>query len=97
MGVTYLRLYFTSYAFYGLLINTVSLFQATGKSIKALVLVTLRQVVFFVPLVILVPMVAGLGIAGVWIAPVINDCFTLIIAVTLLALFLRKDAKKRIV
>jgi len=85
-----------SYAFYGVLINTVSLFQAAGKSIKALVLVTLRQVVFFIPLIILVPMIADLGIAGVWIAPVINDCIVLVIANVLLALFLRKNAKQKV-
>lgn len=96
MGVIYFRLYFTSYTFYGVLINTVSLFQATGKSIKALVLVTLRQVVIFIPLVILVPMIADLGIAGVWIAPVINDCIVLVIAIVLLALFLRKNAEKTV-
>ena len=48
------------------------------------VLVLLRQIVLFVPLVLLVPRLGGLGINGVFLAPALTDLIVLVIAILML-------------
>ncbi len=48
------------------------------------ILVMMRQIVLFVPLAILLPMVGGLGIDGVFLAPALTDLVVMVLAVFLL-------------
>ena len=89
MGVTDFRVLFSTYIFLGLVLMAITLMQSLGKASKASVLVLLRQIILFVPLVILVPKLGGLGISGVFLAPALTDLIVLVIAVLMLALEFR--------
>ena len=89
MGVTDFRVLFSTYIFLGLVLMAITLMQALGKASKASVLVLLRQIVLFVPLVLLVPRLGGLGINGVFLAPALTDLIVLVIAVFMLVLEFR--------
>lgn len=84
MGVTNFRILFSTYIFLGLVLMVITLMQSLGKASKASVLVLLRQIVLFVPLVILVPKLGWLGINGVFLAPALTDLVVLLIAAFML-------------
>ena len=84
MGVTNFRVLFSTYIFLGLVLMAITLMQSLGKASKASVLVLLRQIILFVPLVLLVPKLGGLGISGVFLAPVLTDLIVLVIAILML-------------
>ena len=66
------------------------LFQSLGKAVPSLILALLRQVLLFIPLVLILPRVLGLGLWGIWIAYPAAD----ILSVVLTVLFLRSELKK---
>lgn len=72
-GVKDLRIIFSTYIVLGFLITIITLFQSLGNAVKASVLVVLRQIAFFIPLVIIMPQINDLGIHGVFIAPALTD------------------------
>lgn len=84
MGVTDFRILFSTYIFLGLVLMAITLMQSLGKASKASVLVLLRQIVLFVPLVLLVPRLGGLGINGVFLAPALTDLIVLVISILML-------------
>ena len=84
MGVTDFRILFSTYIFLGLVLMAITLMQSLGKASKASVLVLLRQIVLFVPLVLLVPKLGGLGINGVFLAPALTDLIVLVISILML-------------
>lgn len=49
-----------------------------------------RPLVLFVPMVLLVPIVTGLGIHGVWLACVVTDVLVLAVGLALVLSSLRK-------
>ncbi|MEM7659944.1 MAG: MATE family efflux transporter [Bacteroidota bacterium] len=51
-------------------------FQAIGKALPALILSLLKQGIFLIPLVLLLPQWGGLGLDGVWYAFPIADILT---------------------
>lgn len=79
-GAPMLRLLFTSYITYGFLILAITFFQAIGKGGVAAVLALSRQLIVFLPLVVLLPKVHGLGITGIFLAQLITDFIVLILA-----------------
>jgi len=64
--------------------------KSLGKAFPSLILSLLRQVLLFIPLVIILPKVFGLGLMGIWIAYPAAD----ILSVILTTLFLRSELKK---
>ncbi len=60
----------------------ITLFQAIGNAKVAGIVMILREIVFFVPFVILLPM--WIGITGVYAVPIIQNIITLAIAIYLL-------------
>jgi len=74
----------------GIQIVGAALFQSLGKAVPSLILALLRQVLLFIPLVIILPRVLGLGLLGIWIAYPAAD----ILSVVLTVLFLRSELKK---
>lgn len=93
MGAANFRILFSTYIILGLMLMTITLMQSLGKASKASVLVLLRQIVLFVPLVILLPRVGGLGINGVFFAPALTDLIILLIAVIMLVFEFRSLTK----
>ena len=63
----------------------ITLMQSLGKASKASVLVMLRQIVLFIPLAIIVPMIGGLGVTGVFVAPALTDLVVVVLAIFMVA------------
>lgn len=82
-GVGDFRVLFSTYITLGLMITAITLFQSLGKASKASVLVLLRQIVLFIPMVILLPKMGGLGIHGVFTAPALTDGIVFIVSILL--------------
>ena len=82
-GVGDFRVLFSTYITLGLMITVITLFQSLGKASKASVLVLLRQIVLFIPMVILLPKMGGLGIHGVFAAPALTDGIVFIVSILL--------------
>jgi len=89
-GSTIMRIVISVIPLIGIQIVGAALFQSLGKAVPSLVLALLRQVLLFIPLVIILPRVLGLGLLGIWIAYPAAD----ILSVVLTFLFLRSELKK---
>lgn len=84
-------MFFTVFPTLGVMIMSLTLFQALGKGTKAAVLTLLRQVALFVPLAFLLPRVWG--IRGAWLANPITDTVVLILAIVMVAIEYRSLKK----
>ena len=89
-GSTIMRIVISVIPLIGIQIVGAALFQSLGKAVPSLILALLRQVLLFIPLVIILPRVLGLGLLGIWIAYPAAD----ILSVVLTVLFLRSELKK---
>lgn len=85
MGTGSLRLFFSTYISLGVMILSITLFQSLGKGGVAAILTLLRQIIFFIPLVLILPGLGGLGIHGVFWAPVLTDIGVLVLSSILIA------------
>ena len=83
-GLSNFRLMYCIFPTYGMLIMTVTYFQAIGKAKQAGVLVILRQLVLVVPLVLILPRFLNGNVLGVWLALPLNDVVIILIAIILL-------------
>ena len=83
-GLYNFRLMYCMFPTYGMLIMTVTYFQAIGKAKQAGVLVILRQLALVVPLVLLLPRLLNGNVLGVWLALPLNDVVIFLIAIILL-------------
>ncbi len=92
-GAPMLRVIFGAYICYGVLILSITFFQAIGKAGGASVLALARQLVLFLPLVVILPHLAGLGVKGVFYAQLVTDLVVLLIAIILMANAFRKMKK----
>ena len=81
---TMLRVIFGAYISYGVLILSITFFQAIGKAGGASILALARQLVLFLPLVVILPHLGGLGVSGVFYAQLITDLVVLLLAIILL-------------
>ncbi|MCR4874455.1 MAG: polysaccharide biosynthesis C-terminal domain-containing protein, partial [Clostridia bacterium] len=93
-GAPMLRVMFAAYITYGVLILGITFFQAIGKAANAAILTLLRQVLLFIPLVLLLPKAFNPGVNGVFYAQLITDAVVLVLAVGLLFLAFRKIRKE---
>ena len=62
----------------------VTLFQSLGKAKKATWLVLFRQIILFIPLCVVLPMIGGMGIRGVWLAIALTDAILVVITVSMM-------------
>ncbi len=76
-GVQNFRLFYSVFVLYGAMIMTVTFFQAIGDGKKAGMLIMLRQLVLFLPAMLIFPML--FGIKAVWFTEPIVD-FIIVIA-----------------
>ncbi|MCR5716716.1 MAG: MATE family efflux transporter [Lachnospiraceae bacterium] len=83
-GAPMLRVLFSSYISYGVLILAITFFQAVGKGGAAAALALLRQVLLFLPLVVLLPTVFVRSVEGVFYAQLFTDLTVLLLAIILL-------------
>lgn len=84
-GIDNLRIFFSSYILQGAMIMVITLLQAMGRASKASVMSLLRQVILFIPMVILLPQIFSLGIRGVWLAPALVDVIIFVICMIIVA------------
>ena len=89
-GSAIMRIILSMIPVIGIQIVGAALFQSLGKAVPSLILSLLRQVLLFIPLVVILPRVLGLGLLGIWIAYPAAD----ILSVVLTALFLKSELKK---
>lgn len=87
------RALFSTYITLGFMIIVMTLFQALGKASKASVLVILRQIVLFIPMVLMIPKLHNVGIHGVFWAPAITDGVVFVMSVLFLMAEFRKLTK----
>ncbi|MGO5052728.1 MATE family efflux transporter [Lachnospiraceae bacterium LCP25S3_G4] len=73
LGYMDFRLMFSIFIVFGFMIVSITLFQALGKAKLAAYAALGRQIILFVPAVILLPKIGGLGIHGVFLAPVVTE------------------------
>lgn len=90
LGVADFRVFFAPFLVYGIMIMAITYLQSTGEAGKAAVLTMARPVLFFVPAVLLVPVLTGTGIHGVWAACVVADVLVLLAAAALVAASFRR-------
>ncbi len=78
-----LRIVISMVPIIGVQIIGAAFFQALGKALPSLLLTLSRQVLLFIPLVLILPRIYGLGILGIWItfpiADILSTIFTVIV------------------
>lgn len=82
-GVYALRIIISMVPIIGVQIIGAALFQSIGKAIPSLLLTLSRQVLFFIPLVIILPRIYGLGLLGIWITFPIADALSTVFTLAL--------------
>lgn len=75
-GINNFRIFYSVFILYGIMIMTITFFQAIGDGKKAGIIVMLRQLILLVPALLILPRVFGAG--AVWWAELIVD-FTMIV------------------
>ncbi|MCY6356792.1 MATE family efflux transporter [Clostridium sp. ZS2-4] len=80
-GILTLRIVIMMTPFIGIQMTGLGLFQALGKPLTSFILSILRQVIIFIPLVLLLPNIKNLGILGIWISFPISDLLSAIITI----------------
>ncbi len=94
-GANDFRVFFISYIVLGFWVVILTLMQSLGRASKASVLVLLRQIVIYIPAAFIMPYVAGLGVHGVFCAPLITDAVVLIVVIWMMCSeFKRMDQLK---
>ena len=89
-GSANFRIMFSTYVLQGSFLIAVTLFQSLGKAGKATWLVLFRQIILFIPLCIVLPMVGGMGIQGVWLAIALTDALLVIVTIAMMLSEFRK-------
>jgi putative MATE family efflux protein len=93
-GVDCFRLMYSIFPVSGALIMAITFFQALGKGSKASVLVIMRQIGLFIPLVILLPRL--LNIYGVWASLPLADGIVFLLGLAMLATEYRRMGKEKL-
>ena len=86
-------IYFAMLPVLGFQIIGSTYFQAVGKPIQSTILSLSRQVLIFIPLLVILPLFWG--IEGVWRTPPIADLLALLLTGTLILFEMKKHKKTR--
>jgi putative MATE family efflux protein len=89
-----LRWIFACYPLVGFQMVGSAFFQSIGKPNKSIILSTTRQVLFLIPILLILP--NHWGVTGVWASMTISDFLSVILALALLQMEL-KDIRKKII
>lgn len=79
IGIPYFRLMFVMFLFSGLINTSATLFQALGKGRKASLIFLSRQLLFFIPLLLILP--NYFGIQGIWMAMPAAELLTVLMII----------------
>ncbi|MFD3156826.1 MATE family efflux transporter [Haloimpatiens sp. FM7330] len=77
-GVGRFRIFLGIFILYGIMSMSIVFFQGIGKGSKAAILVTGRQIFFFIPIVLLLP--KAIGETGAWLAMPLGDLLTILMS-----------------
>jgi Na+-driven multidrug efflux pump len=88
-----LRWIFACYPLVGFQMVSSAFFQSIGKPNKSIVLSTTRQVLFLIPILLILP--GYWGVTGVWVSMSISDFLSVILATVLLRMELKNTQKER--
>ena len=88
------KMFYSTFILYGIMIMTLTFFQSIGDGKKAGIIVLLRQLVLFVPAILLFPQLFGVS-AVWWVEPIVD--FTMIIAGLFLMLNVIRKMEKEAV
>lgn len=94
IAVRGLRWVFLCYPLVGLQMVSSAFFQSIGKPTKSIILSLTRQVLFLIPILLILP--NYIGVDGVWISMAISDFLAIILAVVLLTGELKNFKKERL-
>ena len=91
-GVKNFKMFYSTFILYGIMIMTLTFFQSIGDGKKAGIIVLLRQLVLFIPAILLLPKL--FGASAVWWAEPIVDFTIIIVGLFLMLNEMRKIEKK---
>ena len=91
-GVKNFKMFYSTFILYGIMIMTLTFFQSIGDGKKAGIIVLLRQLVLFIPAILLLPQL--FGASAVWWAEPIVDFTMIIVGLFLMLNEMRKIEKK---
>ena len=94
VGVMNFKLFYSTFILYGIMIMTLTFFQSIGDGKKASMIVMLRQLILFIPAILLLPKVFGR--LAVWWAEPIVDFSMILLGLVLMLNGLRKMGKQEI-
>ncbi len=94
MAVPAMRRFFLMVPIIGFQIVASNYFQATGQPKKAMILSMSRQVLFLIPLILILPLFWGLD--GIWFAPPVSDLLSAVVTGTFFFLDIRRLDRKRL-
>lgn len=83
LGISWFRIFLGIFLLYGFMAISIVFFQAIGRGGKAALLAVGRQVLFFIPIVLLLPKL--LDETGAWLAMPLGDFITVILSIILVA------------
>ena len=91
-GVKNFKMFYSTFILYGIMIMTLTFFQSIGDGKKAGIIVLLRQLVLFIPSILLLPQL--FGASAVWWAEPIVDFTMIIVGLFLMLNVMRKMEKE---
>ena len=91
-GVKNFKMFYSTFILYGIMIMTLTFFQSIGDGKKAGIIVLLRQLVLFIPAILLLPQL--FGSSAVWWAEPIVDFTMIIVGLFLMLNVMRKIEKE---
>ena len=91
-GVKNFKMFYSTFILYGIMIMTLTFFQSIGDGKKAGIIVLLRQLVLFIPAILLLPQL--FGASAVWWAEPIVDFTMIIVGLFLMLNVMRKIEKE---
>lgn len=93
-GVKNFKMFYSTFILYGIMIMTLTFFQSIGDGKKAGIIVLLRQLVLFIPAILLLPKL--FGASAVWWAEPIVDFTMIIVGLFLMLNVMRKMEKEAV-
>ena len=77
IGVGKFRMFLMVFVLYGIMSMSIVFFQGIGKGSKAAILVMGRQILFFIPIILILPQI--IGETGAWLAMPLGDFLTIML------------------
>ncbi|MFD3156998.1 MATE family efflux transporter [Haloimpatiens sp. FM7330] len=72
-GSSVIKIVMLIYPLLGIYMTSLGVYQSIGKAKMSLLLSMLRQIIFFIPISLILPSVFNLGLTGIWLAFPISD------------------------